>query len=427
MAREKHIVFIVDSYYPNYLANGICVKKIIDVLKATHRITVICIKNQKGLPDIENYDSIRIVRVETGEHRARNYVNSILKKSKSKVKRACVILLLRAVQVRRYLNAIIFKENVIKGFVKVYIKALQEIKEPIDLIVPVCFPFESIVAALEYKTLYNNSLKIVPFLFDKYSASKGIHRTEWNKKLKMQRHLKLEKDMLKKSDCVLATDDWEEHLKYYFDDYIEKIEFTGIPALCQIKKTSLIQYENNKVHFVYTGALDFRIRPPEYTLKLLSSCISVKPEYVLHMYVWGSCDTTVNRFVENKPKQIINHGRVSIETAYSALTNADILLSIGNTDITQKPSKIYEYMACGKPIIHLYHDENDPVINILNKYGRACCIDQSEKKMEANIAEIINFVEKYKEMPIIKFAELKGKFLETTPEYTVQILKGLIG
>jgi len=426
MERKKHIVFIVDSYYPNYSANGICVKKVIDVLKVTHTITVICIKNQKGLPEIEDYDSIRIVRIETGEHRARNYVNCILKKSKSKVKRAFVISLLRAVQVRRYLNVIISKENVIKAFVMGYIKALQEIKEPIDLTIPVCFPFESIVAALEYKTLYNNSLKIVPYLFDKFSASKGLHRAEWNKKLKMQRHLMLEKDMLEKSDSVLATDDWEGHIKYYFDDYIEKIKFVKIPALCQIKKTSLIQYENSKVHFVYTGALDYRIRPPEYTLKLLSSCISDKPEYVLHMYVRGNCDSIINRFVENKPKQIINHGSVSVETAHSALTNADILLSVGNTDITQKPSKIYEYMACGKPIIHLYHDENDPVINILNKYGRACCLDQSEKKTESNRMKIINFVEKYKAIPIIKFAEVKGKFLETTPEYTVQILKGLI-
>lgn len=426
MERKKHIVFIVDSYFPNYFANGICVKKIIDVLKMTHTITVICIKNQKGLPETENFDSIRIVRIETGEHRARNYVNCILKKSKSKIKRAFVIPLLRAVQVRRYLYAIISKENVMMAFVQGYIKALQEIKKPIDLIVPVCFPFESIVAALEYKTLYNNSLIVVPYLLDKFSASKGLHRTEWNKKRKMQRHLMLEKDMLEKSYSVLATDDWEEHLEYFFGDYIEKIKFVKIPALCIIKKTSLIQYEDSKVHFVYTGSLDHRVRPPEYTLKLLSSCITYKPEYILHMYVWGSCDKIINRFVEKKPKQIINHGSVSLETAHSALTNADILLSIGNTDITQKPSKIYEYMACGKPIIHLYNDENDPAITILNKYGRACCLDQSQKKTESNIMEIINFVDKYKGIPMMRFEEVKEKFSETTPEYTAQIIKGLL-
>lgn len=426
MESKKHIIFIVDGYYPNYSANGICVKKVTDILKVTHNVTVICIKNQKGLPDIEEHDSINIVRIETGEFRARNYVNSILKKSKSKFKRALVIPLLRAVQVRRYLNTIISKENIINSFVKGYIKALKEVNGPIDLIVPVCFPFESIVAALEYKTLYYNSVKIVPCLFDKFSASEGLHRTEWNKKLKMQRHLILEKDMLEKSDSILATDDWEGHFKYYFSNYINDIEFIDIPALCPIERNSLIHYDDNEVHFAYTGSLDYRVRPAEYALKLLSSCITDKPEYILHMYVWGNCESIINRFVESKPKQIINHGSVSVETAHSALANADVLLSIGNTDITQKPSKIYEYMACGKPIIHLYHDENDPIIKILNKYGRACCLEQSETNIESNRVELIRFVEKYKGMPIITFAEVKNKFLGATPEYTVQILKSLV-
>jgi len=426
MERKKHLIFIVGYYYPNYSANGVCVKKVIDVLKATYTITIICIKTQKGIQDIEDYDSIRIVRIETGEQRVRNYVNSILEKSKSKVKKALVIPLLHAVQVRRYFNAIISKENVIEAFVKGYIKALQEIEEVIDLIIPVCFPFESIVAALEYKRLYNSTVKIAPYLLDKFSASEGLHRTAWNKRVKLHRHLMLEKEMLEKSYSVLATDDWEEHLKYYFGNYIEKIKFVGIPALCQMQKTSLIQYEDRKIHFVYTGALDYRIRPAEYALNLLSSCMTEKPEYILSIYGWGNCDNIIDRFIENKPNQIINHGRVSVETAHNALTNADILLSIGNTDITQKPSKIYEYMACGKPIIHLYHDENDPTINILKKYGRACFLDQDELKAELNKIEIISFVEKYKAMPVITFSEVRDKFLEATPEYTVQILKGLI-
>ena len=87
MARKKHIVFIVDSYYPNYSANGICVKKIIDTLKHTHNITVICTKNKKGLQDIEDYDSIRLIRIETVEYKTRNYANSVLENSKSKYRK----------------------------------------------------------------------------------------------------------------------------------------------------------------------------------------------------------------------------------------------------------------------------------------------------------------------------------------------------
>lgn len=423
---RKHIVFIVDYFYPNYSANGICVKKIIDVLKKTHRVTVICIKNQEGLSDIEEYNSMKIIRITIGEYCIRNYVNSLQRKPKSKFKKAISVSLLRIVQVRRYLKAIFASQNVMDNFVKGYVQVLREIEGPIDLIVPACFPFESIVAALEFKKIYNNSVKIKPYLFDKFSVSKGLHRTEWNRKLKMQKHLMLEKMMLDKCDSVLATDDWEIHLKEYFSDYIEKIKFVDIPALCIINKTSLIQYEDGKIHFVYTGALDQKIRPPEYALELFSRCIADKPEYVLHMYVWGNCGSIVNKFVEHCPRQINNHGRVSLEISHSAISNADILFSIGNTDITQKPSKIYEYMACGKPIIHLYHDQNDPVISILNKYGRACCLEQSEMKAESNRMEFIRFVEAFKEIPVIPFEQVKNKFLEATPEYTVKILEGFI-
>lgn len=424
MERGKHIVFILGDYLNS--ANGLCVKKIIDVMKQTNKVTVVCTRNQKGQPDIEEYNSHTIIRIEAWEHSIRNQIRDVFQNPSKKTKRALYSVLLRGVQVRRYLNALISKENVINAFVEEYVKALNNIKEPIDFLVPVCFPFESVVAALSYQELYNDSVKVVPYLFDKFSTSRTLHRTTWNRRLKMRRHLILEKIMLEDSEHILTTGDWEKHFKSYFSNYIEKITFSDIPALCPIVNKSLVHYEKNRIHFVYTGALNNKIRTPEYTLRLFSSCMDEEQDFVFHMYVRGNCDSIVNRYVNKKPQQIINHGSVPVEIAHSAFNATDFLISIGNTDITQQPSKIYEYMASGKPIIHLYQDKRDPTIKILSKYAMSCCVEQNEIDFENNKAIIMRFVDKYYGAPTIKFEEVKEHFIEATPEYTAQILTNII-
>ena len=72
---------------------------------------------------------------------------------------------------------------------------------------------------------------------------------------------------------------------------------------------------------------------------------------------------------------IIAHGKVNSEKAKEARGNANILLSIGNVDSSQTPSKLIEYVATGKPILHFMQCEDDPVTKLLSRYPLSKIID----------------------------------------------------
>lgn len=424
--KKKHLVFVLGTFYPSHSANGLCIQKIIPSLIKKYKITLICFKTEKHLPTIEEKDDLTIIRIEDWEMKKRNSIKYNLQNNNNKSVDIYNLMLLRAIQIQKYLKMILAKQTINKIVVEKYINELRKIETPIDVLVPVCFPFESIIATLKYKKAHNESVKVIPYLFDKYSASETAHRNVWNKKIKMNNHLKLEKKMLEKSNYILCSMDWEPHFKQYFMEYMDKVEVTDIPVLVPLISQASINYDNDKINFAYTGALNKKNRNPKYTLEIISRCMEKEPECIFHIYTSGDCDSIIHHYSKMKPGQIINHGSVPVEVAHSAIKNADFLISVGNKDITQTPSKIYEYMASGKPIVHFYQSIEDPVISILAQYSKSCCVKQSEMHSKENIKTIVEFITINYNTPVIPFEEVKKQFFKATPEYSSEILNRAI-
>ena len=59
------------------------------------------------------------------------------------------------------------------------------------------------------------------------------------------------------------------------------------------------------------------------------------------------------------------------------ILNTDILVSIGNAVSNSLPSKVIDYIAYGKPIIHFSSQKNDVCKNYFDKYPLALVIDES--------------------------------------------------
>lgn len=426
MSNKKHIVFILDFYYPEYSANGICAKKIIDSLKTKYKITIIAIKTTEGSLNKELYDNYQIRRIETKEHYYRNKYKTVAKRKKPVFSKLKYTTLFRFVQIKRYLNAIFSESNISRILVDRYIEELRHIEDKIDMVVPLCYPFEAVYSSLKYKEFFDPQVKVAPYLFDKFSLSEGLHRTKWNKTLKMKKHLQLEREMFVESEQILCSWDWESHIKDTFPEFLEKITFVDVPALSKIKNSIHLYYKSNQFHLVYTGSLNKTVRPPEYTLRVIQKFMDGNDNYLFHLYSGGNCEAIVKKYSALSGGGILNHGNVSIEEAHSAINQATILISIGNTDISQTPSKIYEYMASGGPIIHFYQNINDPVIKLLEKYPLSYCISQNEFEFDENLMKFSSFVNKNQNSTKVKFDVTRNLFPTATPEYSADILDNLI-
>ena len=73
-------------------------------------------------------------------------------------------------------------------------------------------------------------------------------------------------------------------------------------------------------------------------------------------------------------------GSLAGETLEKEYAGADILVNIGNAVDNQMPSKIFEYISTGKPIINIYKSRECPTLKYLEKYPAALNIFEGDIK-----------------------------------------------
>ena len=170
----KHIVFIVGSYYPYYSAVGKCMRNIANEFEKNYKVTVICEKNMVDQADKDVLNTQKIIRVTTKMHNKRIMIDDKMKKSQG-IKRHYWRCRLYMSKVERFVKVAISKSACDKDVVSAYMDGLKRICEPIDVIIPTCNPFDTVVAALQYKRLYPN-VQIIPYLFDLFAANLNVNR-----------------------------------------------------------------------------------------------------------------------------------------------------------------------------------------------------------------------------------------------------------
>lgn len=415
------IIFITSSYYPFFSAIGRCINNVVNELKKDNEIIVVSNMTTNNLNNEDEYEGHKIIRVRTRPMMSRD---RILAQNKNANKFAIlskkpILYLLRIVG---YLRVIISKETLDQFLVKEYIKALSRV-DNVDMIIPTCYPFEAIVAAQEYKDRINNNVQIIPFLFDKFADSPTLHRNQLNKKIKYKNNLLLEEQMIKSSTKVLYVDSWMQKMKTYFSHYDEKLIHVEHPLIIDHFSgiANEMEDKDDYIDITYTGVLDKAVRPPSITLKIISKVIEKNNKFRFHFYVLGNGVDEVNYYNKKYPDNIINHGQVESDIALSKIMQSDILLSIGNIDTALIPSKIFEYMSSGKPIIHLYHSEDDRVISMLKDFELGYCINQNGEISDSEISSLIEFCNINKTHKK-SFEEVQKIFQKANPNYISNII-----
>ena len=133
----------------------------------------------------------------------------------------------------------------------------------------------------------------------------------------------------------------------------------------------------------------------------------------------GDCNDIIEKAVLDSEGVIKFHGMQPHNIVIEYLSSADILLSVGNAESPMAPSKIYEYMSTGKPIIHTYTYDRDPCIEPLKKYGNALLVKEGDGNA---VLKIKRFIEISK---TLNYEEVEKTFITSTPKYTADILENL--
>jgi glycosyltransferase involved in cell wall biosynthesis len=110
----------------------------------------------------------------------------------------------------------------------------------------------------------------------------------------------------------------------------------------------------------YFGALYKPMRTPDALLSLLRRVLELRPDLTsrLEVHFYGEIFPEFYDALTAVPVVRL-HGLQSREIVRQAMQDADVLISIGNRSDFQLPSKAVEYLASGKPVLHLSYAEQD--------------------------------------------------------------------
>ena len=301
------------------------------------------------------------------------------------------------------------KQTVIPLYLPVYRKAIQREMQTgqYDLCLVTLAPYEAVFAVRQMPEMKGR--------FAVYQLDAYWNRADLPVEFKEER-LTAERQMIAESLFVLTTPQIIDSYRSKAPELVDKV----IPAEFPMVKEQLWQErlpvrQNEKPHCAFLGTLYSGIRPPEKVVRLISELSS---DTIFDFYGSGQ------DLIEKSPdysiakERICLHGPVSPDQAAEARRCSDVLVNIDNTSVTQVPSKIFEYMSTGKPILNFYFNSESPTLAYFSKYPLCCSVN-----LNADVAQAARTVDAFLKETFgrqILFAEIKQIFLKNTPEYVAE-------
>lgn len=404
-----NILVLSDKLHPTPNANGIC---LINIIREMERLG----------HTIWNVD-----RVESPDMEKRNERNICFFSELILSWIACTSMKDRFVYIIKRLFGFFSYPRYDRSIVKRYVTECLSFKEinKIDIIICICNPIETVEAALTIKKIYP-SKKVIIYNLDTVS---GIPLPKLEKKFEKyfkSKAYRWETRTFSIADLIVNLKCHKKHFtskKYKFIS--DKLLFQDVPLLIkQSKKISVCQKDNTNIQLIYAGAFYKQLREPNVLLSLFEHIlIEDNNDYsLLILTSSGYCREIASM---TKCSRICTHEYISGDAFDEIMANSDILVSLGNKDSIMFPSKIVSYIALGKPIIHLYQDEKDSVIEYLANYPDKLLVDY-RNGVNINKRLIMDYLhQSHSSIDMNKLYEL---YRESTPDFNAsQILKRLEG
>lgn len=410
-----NLLIITSCFYPYGDATSVVVGNMSLALKKMgHNVSVLSFTNNEDGVNLKEWNGIKVLNEYIFDFLTLH--QDVLKLLHSKRNSFYFLYLFLKKKLNRYIKFLSFRKNklsldldIVSAYNKIIKKTLKTNK--FDLCLVTLMPHNAVWSIFEVLAKKEVKTDVVVLQYDTY----------WNNEfpdMYISERQNFERFFIDKSLFVMTTPQIFEINKDIFDGYENKVIPSEFP--CVVNKYRSAENSesksicSNKVHCVFLGTLYKEIRPPQKIIEILKH-FSNKNIYFdfygknQHLISLLDCYESVSNFV-------LLHGNVSSSDSEKIQKNADILVNIDNTNLTQVPSKIFDYMCTGKRIINFYFSENSPSLPYLKKYPSCFNINVNTKLDKAILEALISFINNtnYRSIP---FSEIEVIFKEHTPEY----------
>ncbi|MGD9679060.1 MAG: hypothetical protein AB7V16_12020 [Vulcanibacillus sp.] len=381
----KHLVLVVGQYYPNPSPTGKCAKQYISLLKDDYKIDVIYI--QYGLDKYFNkvIDSETVYGLSNWRLLIETWFQEVSKESKHNILSTLFNAGVMLMKIIGRIQSIIFFPNNLRWFYKKAYKTLCKIHydNPIDVVFTVNSPFSAHLAGELFKKKFKD-VRWIAYTVDPYYV--GFKNKRFGFVRKSKKALEAERKILSKADMNLISEEIYENSKILYENNIDKVDV--LPYLIEYYNfKSEHRFDSNKINLVYAGRFYQDIRNPEYLLRTFLSLQNT--DIILHLYTTSDCERLINDYVNKSEGRIIRHEMVDSFEIKKVYASADFLINVGNSILEFKPSKTFDYISTGKPIIHFF--QNGIIDEVLMRYPLSLQVDTQDQVI-INNKKIIEFI-----------------------------------
>ena len=255
-----------------------------------------------------------------------------------------------------------------------------------DLIISVSLPFSSHIAAY----LINKKIK-KPWIMDigdPFSLKKSA--PENNRLLYGRLNKYYEKKFYNLANQILFTH--EDAKKIHEQAFGIESNKAIIGQPISKFETSLYQkakefdYSTKIIKFGYFGIFTNGVRTPSNFIKFLDSFIN----YEMHWYVNQDSEQIIKQENFDSAKNYLHSQVLRSEALNLMVSSFHCLVSVGNLNPNQIPSKVIEYISTGKPVLHFAEIDTDPVIEISKGFSNLFIINRNTD-IELFKANLINY------------------------------------
>ena len=339
MDEKQRIVFLVGGYYPTFTPPGICAEKIIAQLKERCDITIVCWRRNMEVQDRDfDHDGVHIVQVS-------DFLNDRLISAKTGTGRRFWRM------ARLGLSALRLNDSLAWIRRSMLCELLHLHREkPVDAVVSVAFPLQTHEAAAAFKACHPGVRWIT------YSTDTHHGKTDGRRWLRPFRE-RSEHRCYAQADANFLSR----------EIYTSCADFLGPTIMVKSKMLDYMvdlrassdgnskpdrRFPEDEIALVFGGAFVEGVRSPEYMLELLER---LPPDSRIRWHVYSNQGfrPLLETFASRHPSRLALHEPVGIDEFRRIIRGADILVNVSNDSDQFFPSKAFEYVATGRPIVDI--------------------------------------------------------------------------
>lgn len=300
-------------------------------------------------------------------------------------------------------------------------KRLQQ-KERFDIVVSEHHFIETLLTGCKLMKKFD-VLKHVALLWDPVKGQ--IATTNLPKSFTDKRILRIEEFVTKYTTLQISTASMKAYHLKQGDISADHRIYLDIPSVLmpepEVPTEHLKLVKEGAINILFSGRLSSLQRDPLPIIRLLNKCDDAEKINLLFFSIGAG--GVIEKFSKQFRGKIVCHDYIPLNELHTIYRHVDFLLNISHINANMVPSKIFEYMSFGKPIISTYLTEGDAAQNYLTCYPESISIDLKKNENE-NITLLNAFLKT--EHNIVPFEEVKKRFKDNTPDTYLDTINKIV-